>query len=154
MGSSPMGRLLPGTEDLLLYLVAFPDGVLPHLVFLQPPEVDAQLPRLRVLLVEEVAECRGPRLIRNLPVDRIDDRPADHRSLAADRDVLGALRLGILDAVGDDVARLVPLPLEVRLEVGGARRLPVWILLRRVPRIDPAGRRRILRWRRPLLRAD
>ena len=71
-----------------------------------------------MLLVQEFGELHRPRLIRDLPIGRIDDRPADHRPLTADGDVLGALRLRILDAVGDDVARLGPLALDVGLTVG------------------------------------
>src|SRR6266545_5211551 len=102
-----------------------------------------------MFLVQERFVLRRPRLIRNLAVNGVDDRAADHRALAADGNVLGAISLGILDAVGDDVARLSPLPLDVWLTVAGLRRLPVRILLRRVPGIDPAGRWRVLgrRWR-------
>src|SRR4030095_3407790 len=98
-----------------------------------------------MFLVEKLAVLRRPRFIRNLPVNRVDDWSAHHRALTADGDVLGAVRLGVFDAVGDDVARLVPLTLYVRLTIRRARRLPVRILFRRISRIDPAGRRRGLR---------
>src|SRR5262245_54368671 len=107
-----------------------------------------------MFFVEKRAVLRGPRLIRNLSVDRVDDRSPHHRPLAADGDVLGTVRLGIFDAVGDDVARLIPLALYVRLTIRRARWLPVRILLRRIPRIDPAWRWRVLRRRGWALRGD
>src|SRR4030095_10782278 len=97
-----------------------------------------------MFFVEKRPVLRGPRLIRNLPVDRVDDRSPHHRPLAADGDVLGAVRLGVFDAVGDDIARLVPLTLYVRLTIGRARWLPVRILLQRIPPIATAGWERAL----------
>src|SRR5204862_2130695 len=107
-----------------------------------------------MFLVQERLVLRRPRLIRNLPVDGIDDRSADHCALAADGDVLGAVGLGILDAVGDDVARLRPRSRDVWLTVSRLWRLPVRILLRRVPRIDPARWGWILRRGRRALSGD
>src|SRR5215470_10159107 len=98
-----------------------------------------------MLFVEKRSELQRPRLIRDLPIRWIDDRTPDRRPLATERNVLGTLGLRILDAVGDDVAGLHPLPFDVRLSVRRATWLEVRILLRRVPRIDPAGWRRILR---------
>src|SRR5438128_9853903 len=107
-----------------------------------------------MFLVQERLVLRRPRLIRNLPVDGVYDRAADHRALAADGNVLGAVSLGILDAVRDDVACLRPRARDVWLTVSRLRRLPVRILLRRVPRIDPARWGWILRRGRRTLRGD
>src|SRR5512138_604688 len=55
------------------------------------------LGRLPMLLVEERRILGRPRLVWDLPVNGVDDWTTDHRPLAADRRVLGALELRILD---------------------------------------------------------